>query len=219
MSVVVLKKDINKVFLEIKKNTPIIIFKNFLNKGICRKINSTCHENYSFRYNRKKPKNKFLNFSSIDVLPSLVKTDRIFRTFELSDYFVSRYSEIKDLLKFQKKIFKPISKKKIYRKVQVIHYPKGGGFFDRHHHPRYPTNYGIIITLTEKFKDFNEGVTNFIINEKDISLEKFNLTTGDLILFKYDISHYISPVDPGENLTFDKKGRWTLILPIYHEKF
>ena len=137
----------------------------------------------------------------------------------MSDYFISKFPEIMNLIKFQKKIVKLKHKKKIYRKIQIIHYPKGGGFFDKHHHPRYPTNYGIIITLSEKFKDFKEGVTNFVINKKNISLEKFNLSTGDLILFRFDIPHYISPVDPDKDLTFDKKGRWTLVLPVYHEKF
>jgi hypothetical protein len=218
MSVIVLKK-INHIFLEIKKNTPIIIYKNFFKKNTCKKIIDICHENYSLKYNRKKSKNKFINFSSIDVLPSSVKTDRIFRTFVMSDYFISKFPEIINLITFQKKILKLKFKKKIYRKVQIIHYPKGGGFFDKHHHPRYPTNYGIIITLSEKFKDFKQGVTNFVINKKNISLEKFNLEMGDLILFRFDIPHYISPVDPGEDLTFNKKGRWTLVLPVYHEKF
>lgn len=218
MSIVILK-DINEVFLETKKNTPIIIYKKFLKKSICSEIVDICHKNFSLKNSRKKSQNKFLNFSSIDVLPSSVKTDRIFRTFELSNYFIRRFSEIKNLLKFQEKILKLKNNKKIYRKVQVIHYPKGGGFFDKHQHPRFPTNYGMIITLTQKYKDFNEGVTNFVINKKNISLEKFNLTKGDLILFRFDIPHFISPVDPDNNLKFDKKGRWTLVLPVYHEKF
>lgn len=219
MSVVFIN-SLNKAILEIKKNTPIIIYKNFLNKIDCKKIIDICHENYSFKYNRKKSQNKFFNFSSIDVLPLSVETNRIFRTFEMSDYFVSKFLSIQNLITFQKKkILKPKHKKKLYQKVQVIHYPRGGGFFEKHYHHKYPTNYGIIITLSEKFKDFKEGVTNFIIDKKNISLEKFNLTKGDLILFRYDIPHFISPVDPNENLIFDKKGRWTLILPVHYKKF
>lgn len=221
MNVTVLKKNKNKnkIFLEIKKNTPIIIYKNFLSKNICKNIVNTCHKNFSFNIHRKKKKNKFLNFSSIDVLPSTVKVDRIFRTFELSQYFFNKFTEIRNLLKFQDKILKINKDKKIYRKVQVVHYPKGGGYLDMHSHIRYPANYGIIITLTEKYKDFKKGVTNFIINKKNISLEKYNLTRGDLILFRFDIPHYISPVDPDEDLKFDKKGRWTLLLPAYYKKF
>ena len=212
-------KSLDKAILEIKKNTPLIIYRNFLNKINCKKIIDICHENYSFKYNRKKSQNKFFNFSSIDVLPSSVKTNRIFRTFEMSDYFVSKFLAVRNLITFQKKILKQKHKKKLYQKVQVIHYPKGGGFFDKHYHPRYPTNYGIIITLSEKYNDFKEGVTNFVINKKNISLEKFNVSRGDLILFRYDIPHFISPVDPNENLKFDKKGRWTLILPVHYKKF
>ena len=66
-------------------------------------------------------------------------------------------------MRFQNKILKTDKRKKIYRKVQVIHYPKGGGFFGKHQHPRYPTNYGLIINLTKKNRDFRKGVTNFEI--------------------------------------------------------
>ena len=123
------------------------------------------------------------------------------------------------MLNFQNKILKSKKNKKIYRKVQIIHYPRGGGYFGKHKHSRNPTNYGLIVTLSEKNKDFNESVTNFKYKKKIISLEKYDLSKGDLILFRYDLPHSISKCDPNYNLTFDKKGRWTMILPVYHEKF
>jgi hypothetical protein len=219
MSVVIIKKNKNKILSEIKKNTPIIIFKKFFNENDCKKIISICHNNYTFKNNRKKFKNKYIKFASTDVLPSNVRTNRIFRTFELSNYFINKFKTIKALLNFQNKVIKNEKKKKIYRKVQVIHYPVGGGFFEEHKHPRNPTNYGFIITLSKKKKDFKEGVTNFKINKKNLSLEKFDVTKGDLILFKFDLPHSITPCDPNKNLTFDTKGRWTMVLPVYHEKF
>lgn len=219
MSVIIVKKNLNKIFEEIKKNSPIIIYKNFLNKKDCKNIITLCHKNYSFNINRNKIRNKFFNFSSIDILPTKVKTNRIFRTFELSNYSINKFKKIKDLLTFQNKILKFNKNKKIFRKVQVIHYPRGGGFFEKHHHPRYPTNYGLIITLSEKKRDFKKGVTNFLVKKKNINLEKYNLTRGDLILFRFDLPHHISPCDPDMDLTFDVKGRWTMVLPVYHEKF
>ena len=45
------------------------------------------------------------------------------------------------------------------------------------------------------------------------------VVSGDLILFRFDLSHSISKVDPKENLLFDKNGRWTLVVPVYHDKF
>jgi len=218
MNVVILK-DSYKIFEEIKKNTPIIIYKNFFKKKDCQKIISICHNNFSLDNNRKKNSNKYFDFTSIDVLPSNVKTRRVFRTFELSKYFINKFKEIKGLLNFQNKVLKLKKNKKIYRKVQIIHYPRGGGYFEKHKHSRNPTNYGLIVTLSEKNKDFKEGVTNFEYKKKKISLEKYNLSKGDLILFRYDLPHSISKCDPNYNLNFDKKGRWTMILPVYHKKF
>ena len=140
VSVIIVKNNLNKIFEEIKKNSPIIIYKNFLNKKDCKNIITLCHKNYSFNINRNKIRNKFFNFSSIDILPTKVKTNRIFRTFELSNYSINKFKKIKDLLTFQNKILKFNKNKKIFRKVQVIHYPRGGGFFEKHHHPRYPKN-------------------------------------------------------------------------------
>ena len=38
---------------------------------------------------------------------------------------------------------------------------------------------------------------------------------GDLILFRFDLKHFISPIDPKEDLSFNIKGRWTLVMPIF----
>tara|TARA_A100001011_G_C14130143_1_gene765067 strand:+ start:310 stop:747 length:438 start_codon:yes stop_codon:yes gene_type:complete len=121
MTVAVLKKE-EDILSEINNNTPIIIYRNFLNKKICKEIVNICHSNFSLI------RNKYLNFSRIDVLPPKVKTKRIFRTFELSNYFINKFTKIKNLKNFQKKIFKVQNKRKIYSKFQVIHYPIGGGF-------------------------------------------------------------------------------------------
>lgn len=219
MNNVVIEKNLNNILLEIKKNTPIIIFKKFLKKNICKKIVALCHKNFSFKDNRKKKFNKYFNFISLDVLPSKVMTNRIFRTIELSDFLINKIKPIKALIDFQNKLIKLKKNKKIYRKVQIIHYPRGGGFFGEHSHPRYPTNYGIIVTLSEKNKDFKKGITNFRLGKKNINLEKYDVTVGDLILFRFDLPHFVSPCDPEKNLIFDNKGRWTMVLPVSYEKF
>ena len=98
-----------------------------------------------------------------------------------------------------------------------MHYPRGGGYFNWHSHNRYPTNYAIIITLTKKGKNFTKGDANFIIDKKKFSLEKFKISEGDLILFRYDLLHSISTVDPKANMIFDKNGRWSLVMFIPEE--
>ena len=217
-SAIVLKKfHEEKIIYEVNNKTPIIICRNFLNKKVCKKIINFCVNHSSFDVNRKNKVNKFFDFHRIDVLPQKVQTSRIFRTFVLSKYTIDKFGETKKkILKLQKKILK-FKKKKIISKFQVIHYPRGGGFLDWHSHPRYPTNYGLIITLSEKGRNFKEGVTKFKINNKLINLEKYSVSAGDLILFRFDLNHSISKVDPKENLTFDKNGRWTLVTT--HEVF
>ena len=215
----IIKKNLLSILEEVKRETPIIIFKKFFNRTDCKKIIRLCDNNFKINLNRKYHPNKYFNFTSVDVLPTNSKTKRIIRTFELSNHTVKKFKSIKKIQLLQKKIVKLKKNLKIYKKVQVIHYPTGGGFLAEHVHPRYPTNYGFIITLSKKNKDFKKGVTNFRLNQKLISLEKFDLTSGDLILFRFDLPHSISPCDPKEILKFDQKGRWTLVFPIYHKKF
>ena len=165
---------------------------------------------------RKKNKSGF--FFTFDVMPSKVKTDRIFREFNLGKKYTDNSQLITEIIKFQNDyILKTKKNKKIYKKIQVIHYPKGGGFFAEHKHQRYPTNYGVILTLSEKFNHFDQGVTNFKCKGKNINLERFNVTAGDLILFRYDLPHKMPPCDPKEDLIFDLKGRWTLIFPVHYK--
>lgn len=219
MYIKILKKNPNLILEEIKKKTPVIVYRKFLNSNDCKKIINICHKNNDYKNHRKLKVNKYFNFHSIDVLPSNVSSNRIFRTFELSNFFIKKFKSIRYALSFQDKIIKK-DNKKIYRRVQVIHYPVGGGFFEEHTHPRYPTNYGMIVTLSRKNKDFKEGVTTFRVRNKNIELEKYQITVGDLILFKFDLPHSITKCDPKKDLKFDLKGRWTLIFPtMYQKKF
>jgi len=219
MNVKIIKKDFELVLNEIKKTTPVVIYKNFLNINDCKKIVSLCHKNFSYKIHRKKKPNKFFNFTSLDVLPSNVKCNRIFRTFELSNFFINKFKSLKNIQNLQNKIIKLKKNKKVFKKAQVIQYPRGGGFFGEHVHERYPTNYGFIITLTKKNKDFYTGETKFKINGKNIDIKKCGVTIGDLILFRYDLLHSVSSCDPLEDLIFDKKGRWTLIFPVHDYQF
>lgn len=69
----------------------------------------------------------------------------------------------------------------------------------------------MIVNLSAKGKDYKKGSNHFKIKNKEINLKKYKIGIGDLILFRYDINHSISEIDPEKNLTFDSGGRWTLI--------
>ena len=106
MNIKVIKKDFNLVFNEIKKNTPIIIFKKLVKPNQCKKLVSICHNKFSYKLHRKNKPNKYFNFISLDVLPSNVKSNRIFRSFELSNFFINQFNFIKKIQNLQNKITK-----------------------------------------------------------------------------------------------------------------
>lgn len=110
--------------------------------------------------------------------------------------------------------FEPDAEMRFLR-PQVIQYPSGGGFFDEHVHPLEPQRVGLITGLSQKGRDFNEGGTCFRVNGNEHSFEDAH-AMGDIILFRYDIPHWITPIDESEPLDWTRKaGRWTMVLPYY----
>ncbi len=101
---------------------------------------------------------------------------------------------------------------------QIIHYPRGGGYFDLHEHPHLPMRYGMILNLSRKGEDFKRGQTYFMVGKEKISIDAQHLI-GDLCVFRYDLKHGIDPVDPEfGDYKWDESGRWTAILPILKKK-
>ena len=195
----------------ISKDIPIIIIKNFVTSKDCYDLVNNCTR-FSKKYlHRKRYKNGM--FYSLDIHPQNVKTDRIFRTFYLPKSATKKFGFIDKIMNIQKKIITKLRKSNTVR-LQVIHYPVGGGFFGLHKHKRFPTNYGIILNLSKKGKDFNFGSTNFIYKNKIIKSDTY-ADQGDFILFRYDLSHSVESVDKNNDLIFNNKGRWTLIFPVF----
>lgn len=98
---------------------------------------------------------------------------------------------------------------------QVIQYPSGGGFFDEHVHPLEPQRVGLILGLSEQGLDFKDGGTCFRVEGTERSFED-NHAMGDIILFRYDLPHWITPIDHNEPLDWTRQaGRWTMVLPYY----
>ena len=86
------KNQINLLKKKINKNTPVIIVKNFIKPVYCKKIIKYCEIIAKNTPHRKLSKNK--DFYSLDVLPSNVKTDRIFRTFVLGNKIQNKYNRV-----------------------------------------------------------------------------------------------------------------------------
>ncbi len=108
-----------------------------------------------------------------------------------------------------------IRKGQPYFHPQVTHYPLGGSFFGRHWHPLNPQKVGTILALNQYGKDYNSGGTGYVINDHIVETEGFQ-DVGDLILFRYDLPHWVSPSSFADRFSWDDPaGRWVAILPFY----
>lgn len=99
--------------------------------------------------------------------------------------------------------------------TQVIHYPSGGGMLGKHTHPLEPQRIGLILACSERGKDFMYGGTYFEVDGK-IAFSDDIHDMGDMLLFRFDLPHGISPVDQEDKFEHEsERGRWTFVLPYY----
>ena len=148
----------------------------------------------------------FFNFMRIDLLPP-----------DLSKIASKVYGSLRDLqnaLSGTKGNFLPTNEPVIMR-PQVIHYPAGGGFFGEHSHPFEPQRIGLILSLSQKNIDYKIGSTTFQTPQGIIDTQNYH-DIGDICLFRYNLLHTVTSVDPDKKINWDSdKGRWTIILPYY----
>jgi len=98
---------------------------------------------------------------------------------------------------------------------QIIHYPSGGGFFARHTHALEPQRIGLIVSLSKYGEDFNQGGTGFDVDGEIVEIEPHH-DVGDVGMFRFDLPHWVSPIDIEEAMQPDSpRGRWTLVMPYY----
>ena len=217
---IIITKKSPEITQHISNEAPVILVKNFIEEDICNHVRESSHLFTKKNTPKIGDRNKE-TFWRIDVLPSKVETERIFRT--LCIFPEDKLSIVKTtnpvfnkMAEFQDEYLELGShiNSDIQRRPQILHYPVGGGFFDWHTHPRFPNNYGLILNLSKKDRDFKQGQTEVILdNKKVIKLDDYT-DIGDLILFRYDLTHRVAPCDPEEDLVFSDKGRWTAVLPL-----
>lgn len=108
-----------------------------------------------------------------------------------------------------------IRKGQPYFHPQVTHYPLGGSFFGRHWHPLNPQKVGTILALNQYGKEYHSGGTGYVINNEIVETEGYQ-DLGDMVLFRYDLPHWVSPSSFADRFSWDDpRGRWVAILPIY----
>jgi hypothetical protein len=98
---------------------------------------------------------------------------------------------------------------------QLIQYPAGGGLFGRHVHPFEPQRIGMVTSLSQFGTDHPQGATGFESEGVRVVTEGQH-DLGDIVLFRYDLPHWVSPSDTGVSFDWDSSaGRWTMVLPFY----
>ena len=198
----------------------IVIVKGFCAPQLCTQVVADSHDLMKRMPHRKTVEACHFSY---DVLPQQAANARIFRTLNFTD-FSSPY-----LSNAQTEIFRAMctfqdhqvlrepdwQAHKQTRYMQILHYPRGGGFLDWHDHPRQPVNYGLIVNLSKRGRDFDHGATEIIDQTGATIRVEDHCDIGDLVVFRYDLKHRVAPCDPEHDLCFDTAGRWTAIMPIY----
>jgi len=93
----------------------------------------------------------------------------------------------------------------------IHHYPSGGGHFDWHEHPLEPTKIGMIVSMSRIGVDLDTGGTEFKTPFGIVDTMSHH-DIGDVCLFRYDLSHRVTKVDPDRERDWDGRGRWTMLL-------
>ena len=99
---------------------------------------------------------------------------------------------------------------------QFIQYPVGGGMFAAHVHEYEPQKLGFVLGISKRGRDFEDASTGF--EAPDGSIIDTNLVhdIGDLLIFRYDLKHWVSACDIVQPLDDSlSSGRWTAAIPIY----
>ncbi len=101
-----------------------------------------------------------------------------------------------------------VSKSKTIPVASLMHYPCGGGYFDWHTHKFLPGKIGLFVCLSRRGDDFQAGGISFATDGKETSIEHV-YEVGDILIFRLDLSHRVSPVDPELAEIKSEKGRWS----------
>ena len=99
-------------------------------------------------------------------------------------------------------------------RVKLLHYPAGGGYLVEHQHPLEPQRVGLITSMSRRGIDFDTGGTCF-----ETPFGRVDSGTqhdiGDVMLFRYDLPHTVTPVDEGRAIDWSSDaGRWSFVLEL-----
>jgi len=100
---------------------------------------------------------------------------------------------------------------------QLIHYPRGAGYFEYHTHPLKPQLVGLICSMTgpeDSHSDLN-AYAQFKTEAGEVACKGIH-HLGSVTLFRYDLPHRVHNDSPkGTPYRFDDPaGKWSLVMPV-----
>jgi hypothetical protein len=214
--------DLGSLTLDEIHRHDLIVVKNFVAPNLCQRF---IDELVAFTAtNEPRLGDRFReDFYQVDIEPEKSVTKRIFRTFfmvprngclasTVAHEVFSRLLRVQiDILGIDTSFSEDPAV--LASRPQVINYPRGGGYFDWHTHPRFPTDYGLILNLSRKGANFDHGQTEFEVDGEVLQLDNV-ADGGDMAMFRFDLPHRVAPVDPSVPLEWNAHGRWTAVLPV-----
>ena len=93
----------------------------------------------------------------------------------------------------------------------AMHYPAGGGCFGWHEHQLEFTKISPILALSQIGADFRCGGTEFKTPFGVVNIEAHH-DIGDICLFRFDLPHRVTVVDPEQEPLWNGSGRWVLVI-------
>jgi hypothetical protein len=101
----------------------------------------------------------------------------------------------------------------------VLHYPLGGGYLEPHMDPVFPQFCELVLLVSQKGIDFTEGGLQIKSGDEWVDVESM-AKFGDIVLFKPDIPHRVTPIDPHKELEWTSEGgRWIVFSPIANIRY
>ncbi len=208
-------------------NFECVVVKNCLDKNKLLEIKKSAYE-FSQINDPSNPGNtsNFINYSFHRIdnnVPAMKKKciDHMYK-FGVKDCPSKYFFEIIERVdNFRNKLFslksedfiKNDDEKGIVSRPVIKQYPVGGGYMTEHTDTSDPAPLQLLVPLSTKNSDFNEGgLEVFCPTEKKwIDLEN-EFFMGDIILHRPDLLHKVSPIDPEKKLNWNSiGGKWTLV--------
>jgi hypothetical protein len=203
----------------------VIIIKEVFDKNL---LNSVKSEIFDFGQNNPEnnPKRaaKTVNFHRIDNNHPLMSVKRIAHFFRYS-YHHQKTTSVFELihpLNILRNAIAGLNKDYTFyshnegflSQPAVLHYPRGGGYMSAHVDPVEPQKVEMVLALSERGVDFQEGGLSIFIDNEWQDVEQF-INFGDICMFRPNVPHRVDPIDPNVDLDWNNSaGRWTVFSPI-----